>query len=147
MSQARSCIPKFLSIRALLVSLAAIAILTAAPAAASALPSPTLFMTTGGTGSSLVTAPPSELWRLDPNTGAATSVGNTGYAISALAQDPTTGALYAASNNRSPIAPNTLLRLDPVTGAATPIGSFGEFQIPDMSFDSSGRLVAWAETD
>lgn len=136
-----------LSIRGLCLSALAAAALLLAPAAASALPAPTLFLTTGGTGNSSVVAPPSELFRVDPANGSTTSAGNTGFAIGALAQDPTTGILYAASNNKSPIAPNTLLKLDPANGAATVVGSFDPFRMSDMSFDSTGRLFGWAETN
>ncbi len=134
-----------LSIRGLCLSAFVAATLLLAPAAAFALPASTLFATTGGTGNSSVVPPPSQLYRVDPANGSTTALGNTGYAITALAQDPTTGILYAGSNNKSPIAPNTLLKLDPANGAATPVGSFGELSIPDMSFDSTGRLFGWAE--
>ncbi|MDQ3725855.1 MAG: hypothetical protein M3335_08225 [Actinomycetota bacterium] len=130
----------------LLASLAVSALLLA-PAAASALPTPTLFLTTGGTGEgpgSSKVAPPSELWRIDPATGAATSAGNTGFAITGLAQDPTTGILYGVSNIKSPIAPLTLLMLNPATGAATVVGPLGtERKIADISFNSSGELFGW----
>lgn len=146
MSQSQRFIPKPLSIRAL-VGLTALLVSLVMVSSAAALPAPNLFMTTGGIGNSSVTPPPSNLWQLDPNTGGATSLGNTGYAIGALAQDPTTGILYAASNNKSPIAPNTLLTINPANGAATAIGSLGEFRVSDMTFDASGKLVAWVETD
>jgi len=116
------------------------------PAAASALPSPTLFMTTGGTGESSKTALPSELWRVDPANGATSSAGNTGFAITGLAQAPTTGILYAVSNNKSPIAPKTLLKIDPATGAATQVGPLGLI-IADITFDSQGQLFGWSEED
>jgi len=135
-----------LPLRPLLLA-AVCAALLLAPGTARALPAPTLFATTGGTGNSSVTAPPSQLYRLDPSNGSTTALGNTGYAITALAQDPTTGILYAASNNKSPTAANTLLKLDPANGAATPVGLFGELSIPDMSFDSTGRLFGWAESN
>jgi hypothetical protein len=115
----------------------------ALPAAAIALPQPTLFGTTGGSGNANPTVA-SNLYRLDPATGAATSVGNTGYAITGLAQDPTTGILYGISNNKSPIAQRTLLTIDPATGAATPIGPLG-LVIADITFDSQGRLFGWSE--
>lgn len=133
------------SLRAFVLGGLVVAFLSA-PATALALPSPSLFATTGGSGNSSVVAPPSQLYRVDPNNGSTTALGNTGYAIGALAQDPTTGILYAASNNKSPTAPNTLLRLDPSNGAATVIGSFDPFRVSDMTFDSSGRLFAWVET-
>jgi uncharacterized protein YjiK len=129
---------------AALVSLAA-AISLAVPAIAAALPQPTLFETTGGNGGQLEEPPASDLYKVDPATGATASVGNTGYAITGLAQDPTTGILYAVSNTRSPIAPLTLLQLDPATGAATPVGPLEGRVIADISFDSQGRLFGLAE--
>lgn len=137
---------KSLSIRAASASLAALALLLAAAAPASALPAPTLFMTTGGTGESSKTALPSELWRVDPNSGQAASVGNIGFAITGLAQDPTTGILYGVSNNKSPIAPRTLLKIDPTNGAATQVGPPGLI-IADITFNSSGQLFGWSEED
>jgi hypothetical protein len=130
----------------LLVCLAA-AVALAVPAAANALPhvrvGPTLFLTTGGQGNGGATSSlPSNLWRVDPATGATTSLGNTGYAITGLAQDPTTGILYGVSNNNSPIAPKTLLTIDPANGAATGVGPIG-LKIADISFDSTGKLFGW----
>jgi hypothetical protein len=114
----------------------------ALPVASLPPPAPTLFLTTGGNGNS--TAAASNLWRLDPATGAATAIGNTGFAITGLAQDPTTGVLYGVSNARSPITPKTLLTINPSTGAATPIGPLGLI-IADITFDSQGRLFGWSE--
>lgn len=144
MSHAQSFTSKSLSIRATLAGLVAAVFLLAAAAPASALPSPTLFMTTGGTGESGKTAQPSELWRVDPNSGQTTTVGNTGFAITGMAQDPTTGLLYAVSNNKSPIAPKTLLRIDPANGSATQVGPLGLI-IADITFNSSGQLFGWSE--
>lgn len=135
LSRARS-IPLLLTIGA--------ATLLMAPSAASALPGPVLLATTGGTGGH-GTSPPSNLYRLDPATGATTSLGGTGYAITGLAQDPTTGVLYGVSSQGSPIAPLELLTLNPTTGAATPVGPLGEQRVADISFDSQGRLFGWSE--
>ena len=141
MSQPSRFISKFLSINVL-----AGALLLLAASCAVALPAPTLLLTTGGTGSSSKTAPPSELWRVDPASGATASAGNTGFAITGLAQDPTTGILYGVSNNKSPIAPKTLLTLDPATGAATAVGPLNRV-IADITFDSQGRLFGWSEDE
>ncbi|HEU5253517.1 MAG TPA: Calx-beta domain-containing protein [Solirubrobacterales bacterium] len=110
------------------------------------MPAPTLFMTTGGTGESSKKSPPSELWRVDPANGATTTAGNIGFAITGLAQDPTSGILYGVSNNNSPIAPRTLVTIDPATGAATQIGSLDRI-IADITFDSQGRLFGWSEEE
>jgi len=141
MSQPSRFIPKLLSINVL-----AGAMLLFAASSAVALPAPTLFMTTGGTGESGKTAPPSELWRVDPASGATASVGNTGFAITGLAQDPTTGILYGVSNNKSPISPKTLLTINPATGSASVVGSLGRV-IADITFDSQGRLFGWSEEE
>jgi Calx-beta domain len=139
MSQLSRFISKFLSISVLVGGIALLA-----AGAASALPAPTLFLTTGGVGDSKVTPPPSNLWSVDPASGATTSVGNTGYAITGLAQDPTTGTLYAVSNFKSPTTPLTLLTLNPGNGAATAIGSLGkERKIADIAFNSGGQLFGW----
>jgi hypothetical protein len=123
--------------------------LLALPALAAALPQPLLLSTTGGpgggSGGSKPTLP-SDLYRVDPNSGATTSLGNTGFAITGLAQDPTSGILYGVSNNKSPIAPKTLLTINPATGAATQVGPLG-LTIADITFDSQGRLFGWSEED
>jgi hypothetical protein len=143
MSQPHRVIPRFLSIHALVGLTAVLASLVLASSAA-ALPAPSLFLTTGGVGDSKITPPPSNLWSVDPATGVAVSVGNTGYAITGLAQDPTTGVLYAVSNFKSPTTPLALLTINPATGAATQIGTFGKEQrIADISFNSSGQLFGW----
>lgn len=128
-----------------LAVLAVLAVALVLPSSALALPAPVLLGTTGGTGNNNIPVPPSNLYRVDPATGAVTSLGNTGYAITGLAQDPTTGILYAVSNSRSPVGPLTLLTLDPATGAAKEIGSLGGERIADISFDSRGRLFGWSE--
>jgi len=130
-----------------LAALATVAL--ALPAAAAALPAPTLLMATGGTGDSKVTAPASPLYSLDPATGATlATTGSTGYAITGLAQDPTTGILYGVSNKKSPIAPLTLLTINPTTGAATQVGPLGpgENRIADIAFNSAGQLYGWDES-
>lgn len=143
MSHAPRFTSKLLSIRALVCLTALLASLVMASSAA-ALPAPSLLMTTGGTGTPSVTPPASNLWQLDPANGSPTSLGNTGYAITGLAQDPTTGILYAVSNFKSPTAPLTLLTINPATGAATAIGSLGkERKIADIAFNSSGQLFGW----
>jgi hypothetical protein len=144
MPSSKRFISKLLSIRSLSVFVAVAGVVMATAGSALALPAPTLFMATGGTGSPSKTALPSNLYSVNPDNAQATSVGNTGYAITGLAQDPTTGILYAISNNKSPIAPKTLLKLDPANGAATAVGPLGLI-IADISFDSQGNLFGWSE--
>lgn len=143
MSQPQRFIPKLLSIR-VLVGLTALLVSLGVVSSAAALPAPSLFLTTGGAGDSKVTPPPSNLWNVNPATGASFAVGNTGYAITGMAQDPTTGVLYAVSNFKSPNTPLALLTINPATGAATQIGTFGKEQkIADIAFNSIGQLFGW----
>lgn len=127
----------------------AAALALSATSTALALPAPTLFLTSGGNGTFGGTeSSPTNLYKVDPSNGAATPVGSVGYAVTGMAQDPTTGILYAVSNTSSPIAPLTLLTLDPATGAATAVGPLGpeENRIADITFNSLGQLYGWDES-
>jgi hypothetical protein len=97
---------------------------------------PTLYAARGGSSSS-------SLYTVNASTGAMTSVGATGYAITGLAVEPTTGTLYAVTSNNSPIHARALLTLDKATGAATYIGQLGlssSSPIADIAFKSDGTL-------
>lgn len=88
---------------------------------------------------------PSSLYSIDPVTGAGALVGtNLGYAVNAIAVDPTTGVMYASTTSWSG-AFNGLLRVDPATGTATEVGPFGDTfaSILGLTFDSSGQLWGW----
>lgn len=92
---------------------------------------------------STVTA--SDLYSVDPDTGAVTSIGASGYAITGLAQHPTTNVLYGVTSGNSSASPRNLITLDPATGGGTVIGALG-VAIADIAFDSSGVLYG-ARTD
>ena len=87
---------------------------------------------------------PSSLYTIDETTGAGTLIGNIGYAVNALAFDPTSGKLYASTTAWSGSF-NGLLQIDTSTGAATEIGPFGScfWAILGLSFNSSGELFGW----
>lgn len=88
----------------------------------------------------------SSLYSIDSTTGAGTLVGTTlGYAVNAIAVDPTTGIMYGSTTTWSGTF-NGLLEIDRTTGTATEIGSFGDvdfFAILGLTFDSSGNLFGW----
>ena len=89
---------------------------------------------------------PSSLYSIDPATGAGTLIGDIGYAVNAIAVDPTSGTMYASTTSWSPTSGgfNGLLIIDPATGAATEVGPFGAFtSILGLTFDSSGQLWGW----
>lgn len=81
----------------------------------------------------------SDLYTIDPATGAETSVGATGFAITGLAFDPTSGVLYGITSNLSPSNPRSLITVDPATGAGTFIGALG-IGLADISFALNGTL-------
>jgi hypothetical protein len=87
---------------------------------------------------------PSSLYTIDPVTGAGTLIGNIGYAVNAIAIDPTTGLLYGSTTSWSG-AFNGLLQIDPLTGAGTEIGAFGAgfTSILALTFNSAGELFGW----
>jgi hypothetical protein len=103
-------------------------------------PAGRLLATTGGATSS-------GLYVLDRATGATLStLGPTGgYAITGLAQHPTTGVLYGATTPMSPTSPQSLVTLNTTTGAATVVASLGGITVADISFASDGTLYGWAE--
>lgn len=88
------------------------------------------------------------LFTVDPNTGAGTSVGPTGYSGggNGLAAEPGTGTLYA-----TPFDFGSLITINPVTGAGTDVpGSAGNvpFRVNSLTFDpGSGALYgSWNDS-
>lgn len=97
---------------------------------------------------------PSDLLILDPSTGAVIkTVGPTGFGVTGLAIDPTTGTLYGvtglnAAPDRAP-SPGALITINRATGAGTVVGDLlpGTNGATDITFTSDGRLYGWFETD
>jgi hypothetical protein len=113
--------------------------------AAAAAPSPPVLY-----GAIAAGAPTSDLFRINPATGAATSIGPIPQAVTGLAEDPTTGILYGVTA-QSTSAPRDLLTIDPATGHGTIVGSLGATgptanKITDIAFDAEGRLFGWNRT-
>ena len=124
--------------------LAALLAATLASAAAAA-PPPGLYGATGVLGND--TTPPSDLYRIDPNTGAATSVGRIGYALTGMALDPTSGTLYGVTAAvQLSTTERHLITIDSATGAGTIVGSIRTHHIEDIAFDREGRLYGWNES-
>jgi hypothetical protein len=89
----------------------------------------------------------SNLYTVDPATGQATSVGPTGYAITGLAVDPTSGVMYGATSNNSPGTSNALIIINPSSGVGTLVAAFsGGSTIADITFDSNGQMYGWTES-
>lgn len=88
---------------------------------------------------------PSSLYVINRVTGAGTLIGSDlGYAVNAIAIDPTTGVMYASTTTWSG-AFNGLLVVDTSTGTATEVGEFGDgfAAILGLTFDSTGQLWGW----
>jgi outer membrane autotransporter protein len=89
---------------------------------------------------------PSDLFILNPSNGSvALDLGPTGFSITGLAFDPTTGILYGSTANR--LSNGDLIRLNPATGAGTLVGNFGvaNHSMADITFTKNGTLYGWAE--
>jgi len=87
----------------------------------------------------------SSLYQINPITGVGTLVGtDLGYAVNAIAVDPTSGIMYASTTAWDGVF-NGLLQVDTTTGTATEIGEFGDsfWAILALTFDSSGQLWGW----
>jgi len=89
----------------------------------------------------------SVLYRLDPTNGSVLqTIGATGFNhVTALAFDPTSGALYGHVSDTRGSGTTDLISINPLTGAGSIIGSTGQ-QVPDMSFNPSGQLYSWSES-
>jgi len=100
-------------------------------------PDGTLFATadeTPGTAGSL-------LIRIDPLTGAGTTIGSIGYPTEAIAFAPD-GTLFGAADVTGDAKAQTLITIDPKTGAGTIIGSFGPkfTDVDAIAFSPDGIL-------
>lgn len=90
----------------------------------------------------------SNLYTLDPASGASDSIGSTGRAITGLAQRPSDGVLFAVTTPNSSSNPTSLLTLDKDTGAATLVGALTGMAsggpIPDIAFASDDTLYGYS---
>ncbi len=107
--------------------------------AASAAPPPGLCGSTGGGGGGVSPAP-SGLYRVDSDTGATTSVGPIGYAVTGLALDPATGILYAVTANAA--GERFLLTIDLGTGEGTESRRSGATASPTSRSTPRGSCTA-----
>jgi hypothetical protein len=127
-------------IRGVVVALAAGALI--APAAQAA---PVLYGATGVTAAD--TTPASNLYTINPDTGATTSIGSIGKAITGLAVDGTDGTLYGVTAGvQLDGSERQLLKINPATGASTVVGSLGANEIEDIAVSALGQLYGWNET-
>ena len=119
---------------------------TGALCASTASAAPVLYGATGVAADD--TLPASNLYTINPDTGAATNIGSIGEAITGLAFDNAdggklygvTGGVYLSGKERK------LLSINPATGASTVVGSLGANEIEDIAFSALGQLYGWNET-
>jgi Ca2+-binding RTX toxin-like protein len=89
----------------------------------------------------------SDLYMIDTATGATTSIGPIGFAVTGLAVDPNSGTLYGSTSLLSPNSPKSLITINKTTGAGTLVGPVvipGE-EVADLTFDAAGTLYGWTE--
>jgi len=84
---------------------------------------------------------PVRLYKVDPGTGAATSIGDQGQEVTGLAGGPT-GLFGLGGDGR-----NNLVWVDPLTGAATTIGPLGPVAPRDGGLDFDADGVLWGIED
>ena len=96
-----------------------LAAVLALAASCTALAQVTLWGATGANGTT------SNLYTIDPATGAGTVVGPIGFAVTGLAVHPSTGVLYGSTTNNSAASPGSLITINKATGQGTLVGSFG----------------------
>lgn len=85
----------------------------------------------------------SDLYTIDPVTGAGTSVGPLGVALTGLTWDATTDTMYGSTSYNSAVGNLQLCTVNLTTGAATLIGPFGlgEFtEIIDIACSRAGAI-------
>ena len=84
----------------------------------------------------------SDLYTVNTATGATTSLGPIGFAVTGLAVDPTTGTLYGSTSMQSPSNPGSIIAINKTTGAGTLVGSIGMpgEEVADLTFDAAGTL-------
>lgn len=101
-----------------------------------------LYGTTLGT----VALGPSDLVRLDVNTGAfIKTIGSVGYFVNGLTHDDTNGKLYATTSTNDPLFPNGLIEINKSTGAGTPIGIGFGMLVNVPTVNSLGEMFGWTE--
>ena len=121
----------------------ALSALAFASAAAAQAPSPVLYAAAGG---SREDPTPSQLYTVNPETGATTAVGPIGFTVTGLAIDPTTGILYGVTTTNDPTAPENLITIDRATGDGTVVGPLGHI-VAELDFNSAGQLFGWSESE
>jgi len=88
-----------------------------------------------------------DLYILNPSNGSVlVDLGPSGFSITGLAFDPTTGILYG-STARAGMPSGSLITLNPITGTGTLVGSFAvpNHTMADITFTKDGTLYGWAE--
>lgn len=85
----------------------------------------------------------SDLYTINPATGAATSIGASGFALTGLAFEHDGTTLWGASSANSAAHPRSLISINAATGAGTFVGAFGT-TISDITTDAADVLYGWA---
>jgi hypothetical protein len=90
----------------------------------------------------------SDLYTVDPVTGALTSIGAIGFAVTGMSFRPSDGVLFGVASNNSASNPRSLITIDPVTGAGSLVGALGfTGGLADIAFDASDGLFGYRPTN
>lgn len=99
----------------------------------------------GATAKGPVVTGTSLLYEIDMTDGSGTLIGDTGFALSGLAFDATTGKLYGTTSSNDATLPDAIIEINLETGAGTAIGTGAGMKVNCPAFDSTGNMYAWTE--
>lgn len=88
----------------------------------------------------------SDLYTIDETSGAGTSVGPIGFAVTGLAFRPSDGRLFGWTSQGSAAHPLSLIEIDPDTGAGTLVADNGigsNDSVGDICFGADDTLYGW----
>lgn len=83
------------------------------------------------------------LYEIDTASGSATLIGNIGYAVNGMAYDAVTKKLYGTTSGSN----SQFIEINTTTGAGTSIGTGTGVLTNVPTFNASGALFAWSESD
>jgi DNA-binding beta-propeller fold protein YncE len=89
----------------------------------------------------------SYLYVVNTTNGSTTLIGDIGFRVNGMAYDSVTKKLYGTTSDKDPIFHNGLIEINMQTGAGSPIGTANSKYINVPTFNSSGELFAWSESN
>jgi len=87
----------------------------------------------------------SDLYEINTGTGAETSIGPIGFAVTGMAMRPSDNVMFAVTSNNSAVSPRSLITIDMTTGDGTLVGGlFVTNGLADIAFRSDDVLYGFS---